>query len=565
MRLNNKLGIALTLFPFFLTLIAFIGEPAAAFDCPPNYTGEPLTPDQKVTVQCAIDGIGMYPESITYMDAQGNVKTASTATIARRLQGELNNGQIQQEVQNNSAQGWEYCGEINIENGFLDKAGSDGQYLGYLQEILVHEWVHKEQGGSSPSSAKEVEATSAELAYKDSIGISPQDPERLWAYWLHTLHYYNYYWNWFFANLGRMFCQGFFIEPRSERPPNHDHLRDYHMGEQSCRDRDLGDYRVCDMHVLENYFNDSTGLLLLCGFMPGQGGRLLSFELSDSVADTFMVQDFPQYLHSIERIETTNAYLLVDTLTKQIYRMEDTNTDQLPDWISCVFTSAAQYPQLAAMQSVETAIHPVYGYGWIVHPEPIRHFSLIGPYDQRWFLADADGDHVADQCHPVRRCEFMKVLPQIYSTPFAGDMAISIFGTWNHDIVVHACDETGEILYDVLAVTHLMDSIQTTVILSRPLLLGEYIIAIDMAGFQHSPMPTQVQDTAPQAVVIQYNPEIGLLRISWEAVPGTASYALYASDDGVEFFDTGLRTTESFFELPYPAPPKQFFYVTSIR
>jgi hypothetical protein len=545
--------------------------PAYCFDIPQKNTGEPLTPDQKTSVQDAIDGIFYgHPTSITYTDAHGNVKTASAMAIGRRLQGELGNGSIQQETLNNDAHAWEYNQEINIEDGFLNAAGSSGMNLVYLQEILIHEWVHKQQGDHSAPTrcttcdANEVEATDAELTYKDSMHVSPQDPERLWSYWLLNKYWYNYINGRWKDIIGRMSCQGLLVEVRQEDDPDHDHCRSYNLGDQSCTDRDLDPLECSDMRVYENYFPNGNGLLLLCGFVPGAGGCLQALELSDSsIVGEFSTQAFTQYFYSMERVEATNSYFIVDTSTTQVYSMGDTNSDLLPDLITGTYASVSTFPQLAGMRSVEAAVHPVFGFGLIVNNESARYTHLIQPYDSRWFLVDSNGDNQADQCWPVRRCEFIQVTPQIRSEPIAGDNFVSVFGTWNHEVGVYTTNEAGEVLFDLLGTVLFEDSVQYAMELARPLLAGEYIIPQDLVNGERSGCPTQVIFPPPTALVIGYDPEFGMLQLTWEAVPGALTYALHASDDGVEFYDTGIRSGTNQLEIPLPPMEIQFYRVTA--
>jgi len=142
-------------------------------------------------------------------------------------------------------------------------------------------------------------------------------------------------------------------------------------------------------------------------------------------------------------------------------------------------------------------------------------------------------------------------------------MEVTVFGTWQHDIAIHRADETGEILFEMLGVVNLADSVQVECPLIRPLLPGEYIIPVDLATGQRSGRSQPARERVPEAFVIRFDSETGMLRMDWESVPGALTYALYASDDGLEYYDTGIRTVSHQLEIPLPPMEKQFFRVTA--
>ncbi len=74
---------------------------------------------------------------------------------------------------------------------------------------------------------------------------------------------------------------------------------------------------------------------------------------------------------------------------------------------------------------------------------------------------------------------------------------------------------------------------------------------------------------APTSLAIQAIPGSPLLTpqlsLTWEAVPGAASYNLYWSDDGITFTLSGFSSVTNQIIIPLPASDKKFFYVTAVQ
>ena len=581
MKLNHWFGAAVALF-FLFSLLAIPQPGQQRFDFPPDWNGDALTPQEHATTQTAINNIATPPPaSIEYWDAAGNHKIVPVATIAARLQGQLDNGKIEAEIQNEDVDGGEYQQSINISDDLLDDAANSAGGMTHLEEILIHEWTHKDQDGSQGVDGDEVEARDAEIAYKDSIGLPPGDLNRNWAYRCQVIHWHNYYWGrWLKDIIGRMYCRGWVTEVEQGDGAGHDRCRIYHHGDSTGIEYDLDPMRCSDLIVFNGYFADGDALLMLCGFVPDMGGRLTSLVISESgFAGVHELQDFPMFLYTIARAPTGNLYYAVDTAAAVIHRLLDVDGDQLPEAAAGIYASAANFPPLDSMRSVEVGQHPFFGEGLIVNPGPARYSTLIQPYEWRWFLMDTDGDEMADQCLPVRRCEFMRVSPRVQITPWAGEVTARVLGTWEHEIALFATDESGEIEYEMLGMVHLADSIQVSLPLARPLLAGEFVRPRDLVTGSHAPNPTAVIDPTPQEFVIFYLPLEDVMRFCWEPVPGAGCYQIWWTDDlndaasWTEFspplfaddFESGTTDCWSTV-LPLPRTEEQaFFRVTASR
>jgi hypothetical protein len=53
--------------------------------------------------------------------------------------------------------------------------------------------------------------------------------------------------------------------------------------------------------------------------------------------------------------------------------------------------------------------------------------------------------------------------------------------------------------------------------------------------------------------------------LPWAEVEGAAGYKLYASDNAIEFYDTGIVTSETKLTMPVAAANRQFYRVTAFR
>ncbi len=95
--------------------------------------------------------------------------------------------------------------------------------------------------------------------------------------------------------------------------------------------------------------------------------------------------------------------------------------------------------------------------------------------------------------------------------------------------------------------------------LMRPLLAGEYVLAVDAETNQRLKIPTAVIDPTPHALTLYYFD--GMMSLHWNAVPGAEYYTVYSTIGGMEIplFDT--PDTQAM--LPLPLEARGFFRVTA--
>jgi hypothetical protein len=282
----------------------------------------------------------------------------------------------------------------------------------------------------------------------------------------------------------------------------------------------------------------------------------------------FMVPPYePMFFYSIAYWEGTGSYYLVDTLNQQIVTLPDHDGDLIPDMVVSTYASAfwPGFEPLVGMRSVEPTMHRYYGFGLIVNHEDVHYTDVVKPYDDRFFLPDANGDGIADACIPVNRYEFVTCKPHIVATPWAGEISVQLLATWGHAVEVNATDSLGQPPYEPLGNVW-MEMPHMECWLMRPLMPGEYLIAMDMETGTRLDLATKVIDPTPKELTIRVQAG-AQLHLIWEAVPGANYYYIYESYDPLDF--TGATTytthTNEFYLPMMPSVTKLFYRVTAVR
>lgn len=598
MKIVKFLGAAPALF-FLLCAVAWSDyEPVQRFDFPGNNKGRPLTPAETATLDSAINNIGRPPPAtVTYRDDQGNTKTANCSTIAADLRKQLrDSGRVQAETSRTGrgafwtlpdTQKSTGGDKMNIDPEAVAKAGTSAAWMRVVEGCLVHEWDHKTQDSAALADTirREIEPYSIMAAYFCSTTTDCADNPRTWA----------------------------LNEEARRRPPPpppppppgtgvtrsqnisvvHDHLTYFHygpwpLGVDSLISLDpagpgrfafpLGPFRGSDLitYPVHPMLPPGHALAVICGGLPDIGNaRIAGFDLfHGEVIGMPIVHEFgpplhpPMYFNSMMPNAPAGEWYVLDFLNHQILRMQDlVFADGVPDEIAGVFASLAVpgFEPLLNAVGIDFAIHPFMGPGVLLVNYDIHIGEMHAPYDHFWFLMDADGDMQADVIAPTRLCEFLQVYPSIVGPqPWISEMHVQLFATWEHDIAVWSTDESGEILQEMLGMQHMARGMHAECMLLRPLMPHDRLVAVDMQTGQRSGPPVPVVAAMPEALVLHFDPD-GILYMQWAPFPGAANYAIYASNDGVEFYDTGLRTTAPSFELPLPPIPRQYYHVTALR
>lgn len=543
-----------------------------------SWSGRPLTSGESTTVAQAICSIATPPpSSITYTNAAGGTITVSCSTLAAALKAQLDSGDIQAETLN-TADGGEYKGEINVDPDRVAAAGTSAAGMTFLEELLVHEETHKgSHQDTQGTDANETEAYGAELAYKDSSGLdSASSGDYRDALSRRKTHLYNYELARLIKRLRELIdCvdKRCFIEDGEGVEPD---MFKSHGLVGGDYEYDLSPFlRASDMMMFEDYSPEHC-LALICGGEPAVNhARILGLEIYDGqvVSEFPLLLDFtvppydPMFFYSMVYWSDNERYYFVDTLNHQVVTMPDWDGDHIPDMEELSTYASAFWPgfePLFGMRSVEPTVHRHHGFGLIVNHEDAHYTDMIRPYDDRFFLADWDGDDVADECMPAYRFEFVSSRPRIHVRPWAGEEVVMLFGSWDHPIEVWATDSLGSDLYEPLCTVWMEWGVHAECTLPRALELGEFILAIDAETGGRLRLATKVVDPTPQNLTIHFLP--GVLLLQWDEVPGADHYNIYESDDPVEFSlePTYISFTNEF-AIPMPDPERWFYRVTAER
>jgi hypothetical protein len=551
------------------------------FDYDSSWNGRPLTPGEHSTCSTAIGNIATPPPaSITYHNAAGSTITVSCSTLAAHLRAQLDSGDIQAET-TNTADGGEYRGEINVAGRHMARAGTTAAGMTFLEELLVHEETHKgAHQDTQTSDANEVEAYGAELAYKDSIGLdSASNGDYRDALSRRRTHQANYD----FAEARRR--SRIPIEDVMGRICFLDHGEGLNPDFFKSHGLTGGDYvydlspflKASDMMLLLNYFMlpPQHSLALICGADPDLGhARMVGLDIYDGTVqppEPYLMLDFPappydpMFFYSMAYSKDMHRYYVVDTLNQRIVSMGDYDGDLIPDPEDLTIYASAFWPgfePLFGMRSVEPTVHSHRGFGLIVNFEDAGYTHSIKTYDMRFFLPDADGDNVADGCLPVPRYEFITCMPHV-AVPWAGESTIQVLATWEHAVAVWTSDSLGEDLYESLCDLWMVIP-DMGCDLMRPLMAGEFIIAMDMENGRKLNLATKVIDPTPKELVLWLDSD-GMLHLRWKEVPGASYYCIYKGLEPFEFPPEPTYYSETNEIVVPSADDKKFYRVTASK
>jgi len=564
-------------------------------DAWPDTAGtRPLNPAENTVVRGVISDIGTPPpDSISYHDTNGVVKRVSKARIAADLIWQIENGRIRvdtvdnEDEENGEKGGTDADGRPGVKgdlmvllDGFVNQFMSDSAKRKYLAEILVHERFHKKQDSTElKSDWKDLVPMAAESGCKVATGIPWNDPE--------------------FEQLrNALKTQRDIYEDEHPRPrPPHwwqmgvdywtvrydpnpagtDTLICFELGDTASHKYALTTLRASDGYVRNNYFNFPPGhsLIVLCGGVPALGlARIQTLDMfNGELVGPYVALDFgpplypPMFFYAITHSARNGVYYVLDTLQQQILTMADANHDSIPEVITGVFAAAGWpgFGALEGMRGINATFHRTVGFGLIVSHSDISVPHDRYPGEEFWFLPDVDGLPGADACIPAPLYQFILLMPAILEPlPWAGDMAVTVYGSWNRTIGVWRTDAQGQVLFELLGLVAMSSGVEAACPLLRPLLPGEYLLPMDMSDDGRPDLPTAVIDPVPHELTLCYGTD-GALHVRWGEVEGAVGYKLYASDNAIEFYDTGIVTGETELTIPVGAPTRQFYRVTAFR
>jgi len=460
-----------------------------------------------------------------------------------------------------------------------------GTQMKYLEETLIHEWVHKQQTPQdrTPSGTQEYQASSAEMAYKDSINMSHSDREYMVAMWnaicalqemiadtlAHQLVHRRY-------SPTTAYAHEYFLMHDTNTVAGVDSLVSFEFGDTTWSTYSLGVFRASDMMIYESYstFPPESSLAVICGGFPSAGiSRIAAYVVCRDTVTPCLFHDFgppsspPMFFYSMSLGHQPMMYHVLDTVIHQVLTMLDSNGDQIPDQILCSYADASRpgFAILSNARGIDKGTHHTGVAGLLVNTKDVHLPEHLSLSDRFWFLPDFDLDNVADACFESPFWEFADILPALQAPlPWAGENLVNIYASWHHNVSVYACDSLGQVLTELLGTVYLADSVEAVCTLNRSLMAGEFIIAHDLNTNEQLLLATQVIHPVPQRLTIACAAD-ETIHLRWDAVEGAAFYQIYASFDAENFFFTGLVTPETHFVLPPSAEPKQFYRVTAVR
>jgi hypothetical protein len=108
-----------------------------------------------------------------------------------------------------------------------------------------------------------------------------------------------------------------------------------------------------------------------------------------------------------------------------------------------------------------------------------RPFDLVPYREDITFLLDNDSDDIADASTVASYGDFVQFPPSIVGRPNAGALECTVFGAVGSDVTIGGCDADGNPSGETLATGVVGPDSLFDVVLSRPLLVGEFIRAFD--------------------------------------------------------------------------------------
>jgi hypothetical protein len=550
--------------------------------------GRKLTPAESTTVAQAIDSIGKPPPESLKVKINNRDTTVSCKDLADSLRNQLKRpGGIEGETgpRKGRARGTTKPDSttstggdgLNISEDFLARVRANPNRLKHLEGLLIHEVVHKMQDTLTLrfDARREKEAYYVEMCYYDSLGLDDSDPpdpewENARDKWeemdtreskeQRSVHY-----------IGPALTHECFFKFDTTGGAASDSLITYELGDLFHFSYPFSPMRASDAIIFENYFllPDSHCLGLVCGGVPFMNlARVLLLNIYHG--EVVGIQggfDYPgRFFYSITRSDETQLYFVLDTLNQQILTMADMTGDSIPETIISTYASAfwPGFEPLLNMRGVDAGSHPYLGAGLSVNHFDIHLGECIYPYDGVFFLPDNDGNRVADACLWVPMYEFLIFTPVIqHPLPWEGDMSVMLHATWDHDIGVWTTDPEGQIIMEPLGMIHMIEGIDAECMLLRPLMAGEFILAMDMNTGDRSGA-IQVGSPIPQELTV-FTEGPGWIHLRWEPVPGADYYAIYKSNEPFVFPPEPSYFTETN-EIILPlADDMKFYRVTAVR
>ncbi|RPH92342.1 T9SS C-terminal target domain-containing protein [candidate division KSB1 bacterium] len=492
-------------------------------DNPYGCSGRPLYPHEQVGVQRACDSIASRGLMFIYRDADNVACTLYTPVVADVIRQQMQSGRMKAEtLATKGRRGRGFVARtqpdslestwgdlINISADLLSEWAIVPSKTKYLEEVLIHEYIHKRQDSLTCRNLRHAEADAwrATMTWKDTMHWNPGDQH--YKDCRHTM----LTWESRYAS-GTDYVR--FWNPRGAGSKLYGIIRDTSaLGEDTLISFDYGDItrhsyplgatRGSDLMILSDYLPFGPGHHLAMVFGKAAGfnvSRILCFNISDDgIIGPTDTLDFgspiesPMCFYAAAQSDDPGLFFVLDTLNDRIVNLLDTDADRIPDFIVSVYGDAA-WPGFSALQSargIAPTEHPFLGPGLTCNEEDVDFPDMVYPYGTVCFLPDPNGDFLADALLILPTYEFLTFMPALQEPlPRAGDASVSIYGTWQHAIAVHTCDSLADTLYQLIGSVQMTHGINAVCALSAPLGAGQFIIPVDLETGERPLLPTEV-------------------------------------------------------------------------
>ncbi len=466
-----------------------------------------LSDAQKTNVENAIATIEFYGNlnegTFEYQDAAGNIHKINSKTIVAGLQKQLKDGRMK--VNPNLKPG-DYA--VTTQDGKTSDSGDqiefqpavvNGGDSTFLEEVLVHEYLHKLQAGGTRAQ-EEIEAYSLEKDYKDKAGVAATN-----AHYKECVE-----------NLAYFQAQTGGTGDKKKNRSSHIEVNGVHyqvtLGDPTTGTPSQliyftwGDADFVTEIDLTFYAADiiapTDNLLIISGadyLGDWLTGAIQHVDIIDGVPFfNSPVMTFPDlmpgFLHHIDYdLQLPTTYICLDTEGQRVARLEHGG-----DWqVDSFFDVSVQ---------IDIPHQPVYRMEWATHLDPAigeglllddvdQHYDTIRRLDEpiTMFIGMDGFTH-----YGFFERDFRELTPVIQNPlPYPGNIMVNVFGTYTHELQIHEVINydpvTGSFdLGVLLGATLLTEDNDELIPLTRPLVGGEYITVMDVTTGEIQQNPYQV-------------------------------------------------------------------------
>ncbi len=241
-----------------------------------------------------------------------------------------------------------------------------------------------------------------------------------------------------------------------------------------------------DMVHLEGVQVGASEVLMVSGLdATDQNGVIQALEVNNGavISDMFTLNLPNTNPISIVYDPDTSILYVLDVLNDEIVTVIDTDADLIPDTLFPIsYATSATFPELqtALDVSINTASD---GFDLILAFKDKRTTSAFNLDEQLVALFDDNGDNLADRSESFVTRDLVSFIPA-FSTVLMEDMqSVVLFASTTADVEVRVTDVTAATNGELLGTATVpLGTNDVTVNLSRPLITGEFIKAVDLTN-----------------------------------------------------------------------------------